>query len=196
MDPPFQVSLLSNIVHQTYYLKFTDFATCSVDNNASSGGALLSSRSTVYSDGAIYESNFALSGGAIHATTSELNITNCTFRKNNAASGQGGAVSLGNGDTSRFRSTKFITNFAKNGGALFTVNANVSLEDCTFNGNNASAGGACVFLDHSSVHAQKIMFEENHAYLESGGAIGINSNSKLHAFNVTIRGKVKEHRLY
>lgn len=151
---------------------------------------MFASQSTLEVDGTIYENNFALRNGAIYVISSKLNIKNCTFYKNKASNGQGGAVSVLKGDALSMLLTKFVSNVAKEGSAVYTSRVNVVLEDCMFSENNALASGACVFLDHSSIHAERVTFHENQAHLESGGAIDVKSNSKLHAFNMTIRGKV------
>lgn len=144
----------------------------------------------------IYESNLASSSGAIHSTHSKLEIENCIFHKNVVFKGQGGAISLVNGSTSKIILTSFTFNFAKKGGALYTSNASTLLQDCTFSKNNASSGGACVFQNHSTIQVERVVLHENHAHTEFGGSIDMHSESKLYAFNVTITGKFEQHHLY
>ncbi len=84
-------------------------------------------------------------GGAIYRTGGSLTVIDCTFNDNHAgATGQdlaGGAIyGFGGGETVIVGST-FTNNSASDGGAVGSLNGNLTIIDSTFDGNAATGTG-------------------------------------------------------
>lgn len=113
------------------------------------GSVLLANHSIVTILDSIFVNNSGWNGGVVYAADSYLSVSNCTFRKNDADVGYGGA--------------------------LMTETVNASITNSTFLRNNASFGGACFFRMRSRVFVEGIVFDENHAET-SASAIYINGS--------------------
>lgn len=123
---------------------------------AHSGGAILALGSHVEIADTNFVANTAQSAGAMHASTSLLNITRSSFYLNSAWWGTGGAVTGLNSDTTIVNSS-FLNNTAAaapwgRGGAIMSITINPNNESnlrvysSTITGNSANAGGGGIAL--------------------------------------------------
>ena len=142
------------------------------------GGAIFNSDSSIHADNCRFENNRAgLGGGAIYAgghwknplavPTAELIVNNSLFLNNAAANNPsvninsaplGGAVALEDQADGKFANTRFIENFALQGGAISSYRANTDIDRCVFLRNHAdgnkigeSLGGAIVALSADNI---------------------------------------------
>ena len=127
------------------------------DNSAVSEG---------WSRGAMYKS-----ASSIHT----LSLKNCTFRRNWAGLGAGGAISILGGGM-QCDECLFKHNWAgTGGGALYAesetgVRSEIELTNTRFENNSALVSGGAVACVHGSFMCTECVFEHNHAIL-NGGAI-------------------------
>jgi predicted outer membrane repeat protein len=137
------------------------------------GGAIFDSDSSIRADNCRFENNRAgLGGGAIYCgghwknplsvPTAELIVNNSLFVNNAAANHTsvninsaplGGAIALEDQADGKFANTRFVENFARQGGAISSYRANTDIDRCVFLRNHAdgtkigeSLGGAIVAL--------------------------------------------------
>lgn len=190
------------------------------NNSAVSGGVIyiryntesLGLLNSIFHNSSFYGNNAKIEGGVLYIADAR---TNCLFKNNSADSG--GAIHINYTEglglfNSSFLDSTFQDNHAKlEGGALYIINARVSIIDCQFKTNSAKSGGS-IYIDYYTVsifiynsyfqnnHAKdkggalcianamtsiiKCQFEHNSAY--SGGAIYIvNTIKSSHIFNST-----------
>ena len=130
------------------------FTNCTFTNNTSEahGGAVCCSGSTNYFTDYVFTGNTSTgkstNGGAIFLQNAgaSAEIINCTFTENTATN-YGGAVEQNNNVTDgalKIVNTTFTNNTAKGGGALLTWMGDVTVENCSFEHNEATgtSGGA------------------------------------------------------
>lgn len=130
------------------------FTNCTFTNNTSEahGGAVCCSGSTNYFTDCVFTGNTSTgkstNGGAIFLQNAgaSAEIINCTFTENTATN-YGGAVEQNNNVTDgalKIVNTTFTNNTAKGGGALLTWMGDVTIENCSFEHNEATgtSGGA------------------------------------------------------
>lgn len=130
------------------------FTNCTFTNNTSEahGGAVCCSGSTNYFTDCVFTGNTSTgkstNGGAIFLQNAgaSAEIINCTFTENTATN-YGGAVEQNNNVTNgalKIVNTTFTNNTAKGGGALLTWMGDVTVENCSFEHNEATgtSGGA------------------------------------------------------
>ena len=130
------------------------FTNCTFTNNTSEahGGAVCCSGSTNYFTDCVFTGNTSTgkstNGGAIFLQNAgaSAEIINCTFTENTATN-YGGAVEQNNNVTDgalKIVNTTFTNNTAKGGGALLTWMGDVTVENCSFEHNEATgtSGGA------------------------------------------------------
>ena len=112
----------------------------------------------------VFTNNTALDGSAIFAKNADMTITGCRFENNIA---QGGKLVV-------TRSGK-STEIASLGGTVYSYGGVLKMKECTFEGNEAAAGGA-VYIDSTTTAAEieKCTFENNTATGASGGNIRLN----------------------
>lgn len=161
--------------------RFTD---CTFTDNASTthGGAVGCSGSTNYFTGCTFTGNEAsgssADGGAIFLQNvgASAEIDNCTFMSNRAGH-YGGAVVQKNNVTDgvlKITNSTFNNNTANGGGALLTWMGDVTVENCSFEGNSSTgtSGGAWYASLKTSVtyHISGCYFGEN-VSAAHGGAI-------------------------
>lgn len=125
------------------------FTNCTFTNNTSEahGGAVCCSGSTNYFTDCVFTGNTSTgkstNGGAIFLQNAgaSAEIINCTFTENTATN-YGGAVEQNNNVTDgalKIVNTTFTNNTAKGGGALLTWMGDVTVENCSFEHNEATA---------------------------------------------------------
>lgn len=130
------------------------FTNCTFTNNTSEahGGAVCCSGSTNYFTDCVFTGNTSTgkstNGGAIFLQNAgaSAEIINCTFTENTATN-YDGAVEQNNNVTDgalKIVNTTFTNNTAKGGGALLTWMGDVTVENCSFEHNEATgtSGGA------------------------------------------------------
>ena len=130
------------------------FTNCTFTNNTSEahGGAVCCSGSTNYFTDCVFTGNTSTgkstNGGAIFLQNAgaSAEIIDCTFTENTATN-YGGAVEQNNNVTDgalKIVNTTFTNNTAKGGGALLTWMGDVTVENCSFEHNEATgtSGGA------------------------------------------------------
>lgn len=130
------------------------FTNCTFTNNTSEahGGAVCCSGSTNYFTDCVFTGNTSTgkstNGGAIFLQNAgaSAEIINCTFTENTETN-YGGAVEQNNNVTDgalKIVNTTFTNNTAKGGGALLTWMGDVTVENCSFEHNEATgtSGGA------------------------------------------------------
>ena len=158
--------------------------------NGGSGGAIYSSQKSIFDiEDCEFVGNKAenIGGGAITATvSSKINIKNCSFTENAAIdvngaeggnAGTGGAIYVYNGTTLSVIESTFNTNTAvKNGGAVYATGAKTTIDNCSFDSNSASSGGAICTSVNSTV--TNSTFNKNSASYR-GGAFYVVSQDGL-----------------
>lgn len=107
-----------------------------------------------------------------------LSISNSILERNEARS-NGGAIFSNGGSHLYLAATNLTRNSAKEGGAIYTTMLSTVLRDCQFSRNRARFGGACVFSDLSYVQATRVLFDENQANQQQGGAIATSNRSTI-----------------
>jgi len=156
----------------------TTIINCQFDNNNATNGHGGAIRTDGYYT-TIKESNFNQNnaidhyGGAIYAGN-YLTIIKSIFDKNNATTG--GAVFVA-GINPIIKNSSFINNYAaSNSGGFYgnNVNANVTLENCIFNNNTASASAAAYCYDYSKIINTN--FTNNKAIDGNTGGLSVRSN--------------------
>jgi predicted outer membrane repeat protein len=142
------------------------------------GGAIFNSDSSIHADSCRFENNRAgLGGGAIYGgghwknpldvPAAEVIANNCLFLNNAAANDPsvkinsaplGGAIAVEDQADARLSNTRFIENFALQGGAISSYRANTDIDRCVFLRNHAdgnkigeSLGGAIIALSADNV---------------------------------------------
>ena len=140
---------------------------CNFTNNsaAHNGGAVYISEKGNVVNCSFADNSAAHDGGAVYSKFGT--VENSNFTGNNA-SNNGGAVSLSY--PSNVANCHFADNSAKNGGALYFLNDNDNVINCSFVSNRATTrGGAVFFMTKQDVNATNCYFEGNSA--PEGGAI-------------------------
>eukprot|EP00210_Caulerpa_lentillifera_P006727 g6429.t1 len=143
------------------------------------GGVMLANHSKVLINDSIFGGNFASTGGALFVNFTQLSITNCTFQQNNASTNRGGAIRCVHGCSFNIKSTTFIENVARNGGAMHADNSTISLTNCQFINNSAANVGASAFSAGAIVEIEGSLFDGNRADRGYVGAIMITSDSEI-----------------
>ena len=151
-------------------------------NSAGNGGAVYLAGAfaeTVEISDADFTSNTAsYGGGAICNTWGGVEVTGGSFTSNTAAN-DGGAIALWCGGS--VEGAEFASNSAMNGGAISISYASmaVSVAQCTFTGNSASAGGGAIWNSNSSevVTVSDCTFNGNSS--EAGGGAILNEKKMV-----------------
>ena len=154
-----------------------------IDNKANGGiGGAIYNRGTIAPlDNVTFKGNSSSNGGgAILNSGGEMEIVNSTFTENSSKSGGGAIYNIARDNTydssMKISNTLFENNYSKtNGGAIFnggTETNKLELNNVTFRGNHAAAGGA--ISASGAVTVNNSMFENNYATTEDqGGAYKI-----------------------
>lgn len=123
---------------------------------SAAGNDILFSRCTFTNN--VVEAGANAQGGALYLNTPTFKLLNCTFHRNEAGSGRGGAVALGSASGSTSDSVIFFSTFTDNlagggrGGALYTEAGRINLVGSAYVGNSASYGDD-IFGGNSSTGA-------------------------------------------
>ncbi|TYZ67017.1 hypothetical protein PybrP1_011487, partial [[Pythium] brassicae (nom. inval.)] len=155
---------------------------CEVRNNGdvyNEGGTLYAVDATVNIDTTIFESNYALKGGAIEISRDAvLAIRNATLR-NNSAGVWGGALYTSVRATATLSNVVFDGNRATEGGAIYSIGSSVvSLTAVEVRANSAlNFGGGASMKGSSLLRATQVAFSLNRGY--TGGAIALGENATL-----------------
>lgn len=120
-------------------------------------------------------------GAAIHSHyKSTLMVSNCTFVNNQTTSlqrqfdGGGGAIFLGSEAAGTIMDSTFVNNGGANGGAIYSLNSNLSIANSTFIDNKAtltspkSGSGGAIWSDTGSLNVTDSTFSGNNAVLQGG----------------------------
>lgn len=141
-------------------------------NNASNyaGGAIYNGYgSTLTMSASTFTGNNAIIyGGAIY-TIGDMNITNSTFKSNNAQYGVGGAIySTGNVN---INASTFTSNAANMGGSAGAIcsKGRMNITETSFTNNRCTFGGAIVNIEGSTMTVKSCTFKGNIAKLETSG---------------------------
>ena len=95
------------------------------DDLAKIGAIKMAGKAFVSVDGTNFSENAGKYGAVLVAEEAVVSMTNCNFEKNAAINGAGVYVEGGDGGYARVMSSNFVSNVARNGGAV--VSAGVSL---------------------------------------------------------------------
>lgn len=154
-----------------------------IDNkaNGGTGGAIYNRGTIAPLDNVTFKGNTSTAGGgAILNSGGEMEIVNSTFTENSSESGGGAIYNIARDNTydssMKISNTLFENNYSKtNGGAIFnggTETNTLELNNVTFRGNHAAAGGA--ISASGAVTVNNSTFENNYATTEDqGGAYKI-----------------------
>lgn len=167
------------------------FTNCTFTNNTSEahGGAVCCSGSTNYFTDCVFTGNTSTgkstNGGAIFLQNAgaSAEIINCTFTENTATN-YGGAVEQNNNVTDgalKIVNTTFTNNAAKGGGALLTWMGDVTVENCSFEHNEATgtSGGAwyASLKDAVTYKVAGCYFGENLSAAHGGAILSTSKNA-------------------
>ena len=152
-------------------LTFTD---CIFEQNQGlSGGAIVSDQSTIILSGCRFEGNSTTwDGGALACGFSSVQISDCEFIENNARSA--GAIDFADGTTFNISDCLFARNSANEsaGAILMFCGVAGTYERCTFDSNEASVGGAALYIEKvSDAHIKECTFWGHTAAGYYGSAI-------------------------
>ncbi len=146
-------------IHESTNLTVKNNASFTKNNAGGLGGVLcfIKNNSTAsFTDCSFTENSAALRGGALYIQTKGISIERCTFTLNTATN-FGGAIMMrdttGSNINLIIKSTDFIGNSANNGGAISTSDGatnsydmTLTLTDCDFTGNRATANGGAILV--------------------------------------------------
>ena len=167
------------------------FTNCTFTNNTSEahGGAVCCSGSTNYFTDCVFTGNTSTgkstNGGAIFLQNAgaSAEIINCTFTENTATN-YGGAVEQNNNVTDgalKIVNTTFTNNAAKGGDALLTWMGDITVENCSFEHNEATgtSGGAwyASLKDAVTYKVAGCYFGENLSAAHGGAILSTSKNA-------------------
>lgn len=167
---------LFNISESSFTLRESSFRRNTIISKTRSilesvgGSVLLSNSSAVDILDCIFLRNSGWNGGVVYSSASEFNLSNCTFRDNEAGISNGGAfyaiyetaftlstctfsennATLGAGIFSNqstsvgVTDSRFLENNGTSGAGLYIVGGDMTIESCEFRRNNVSFGGGAL----------------------------------------------------
>ena len=144
-----------------------------INNTAECGGAISASFGTVEISGSNFTENKAIAGGAIYSINSDVSIAESNFTENEAIE-EAGAIYNGAEGALTIESSDFIGNSATLGGAIYNdeegeLSAYAEITDSTFEDNSAENGGA-IFSLSADLIISEVSFIDNIA-ADYGGAV-------------------------
>lgn len=160
---------------------------CLFDQSEASvaGAVMVATKSNVSFSDCIFSNNTAFVSGAVEiGLESVVLLNNCTFNNNIASDGDGGAFRINNSNVDFINCSFFDNSTVKNftnGGALYIDGSIISINQSTFQGNNAQSGGAIRLGSSSEAKISDSVFRSNIAAKGFGGIVV--SNSVLEALN-------------
>ena len=129
-------------------------------------------------------------GGAIVLKGSNCNVSDCTFRANQASQ-DGGAILI-DADNCQIINCSFNQNLASNcGGAILVESNNCLVTNCTFNINRAAYCGGAIVLNGkknavlNSLFKGNYLHDDNTTILSGGGAIFSSCDGEIENCNFT-----------
>lgn len=114
------------------------------------GGVLFAVQSAIVIRGVYFEGGGAISGGALSADNSTIDITTSTFT-GNTVSALGGAIYCSNGGTMILRDVEFRGNSAYSGGSLAVESCSLTLTNSHVESSTASQYGGCIYSSLSDL---------------------------------------------
>lgn len=161
------------------------------DNSSNVAGGAIQARNgtTVNISGGTFSNNESIkSDGGFLAAYGELNITGGKF-ENNKAKNTGGAIIVGENSKASIENATFENNQASTGGAINSLN-DLTIKNSTFTNNQAKYGGA--IRSTKKLTLEEVNFKNNTAnsaggalYLQGGAEI---NNSDFEENKATING--------
>jgi predicted outer membrane repeat protein/parallel beta-helix repeat protein len=135
--------------------------------------------------GHITANNLNYNGGAIFCLKSNLNIMNCTFKRNNAK-GNGGAISCIDDSRVLIKYCNILNNDATLcGGGIYILGSKANIENCVISGNSAlKRGGGGLDCQSSDIKINDCVISDNTSY--SGGGVRCIYESIAEINNCTI----------
>jgi hypothetical protein len=127
-----------------------------------------------------FVANSSLNGGAVRLWESDATIEGCTFERNRATQGGGGAT-VSNPGSATFVNCRFTDNLANNGAGLNVLyGATTTATNCTFRGNAATNAGGGVHTNFSaSASLTNCILWGNTSAPSSGPQLGISNSSGM-----------------
>ncbi|WP_311492094.1 immunoglobulin-like domain-containing protein [uncultured Anaerococcus sp.] len=149
------------------------------DNSSNTKGGVIQAYNgtTVNISGGTFSNNESkTSDGGFLAAYGELNITGGKF-VNNKAKKTGGAIIIGADAKASIENATFEKNQASTGGAIYSLNG-LNIAKTSFSGNQANYGGA-VFVSQK-LSLDEVTFKENKAQ-KDGGALYLQGGAEINA---------------
>ena len=143
-------------------------------NSAPWGGAIALELAALHAtiDDTTFKSNFSngglSGGGAIHSLGADTTVGSCAFTSNIAADTAGGIFA--EGGTLDVDASRFTTNTADRGAALWVSNAIATLSRGTFTSNQATTDGGAVGAFEATLTVSDTTFDQNVALADAGAA--------------------------
>ncbi|KZX10436.1 transglutaminase domain-containing protein [Methanobrevibacter curvatus] len=126
-----------------YSINTLDISNSNFNNNSAKNGGAIYSTNQMGIISSSFTTNTATDGGAIYSTNN-LSMSSSSFNKN-TAKGNGGAILLYGSSLSTITgSSKFISNSAKNGGAIYTSSP-LTISSTNLANNKVSANGGAIY---------------------------------------------------
>ena len=148
------------------------FDNCIFRNNyAAYGGAIYAEKGTVTITNSKFENNHADNcGGAIAAMNGvKLTVTDCEFTNDYSSYDAGGAIYLFNSSNADIRNTEFNSCSASLGSSIACLDAGAKVTSSTFKKNKAKFEGGAIYALYGNLTVDSSDFYENTAIF--GGAI-------------------------
>ncbi len=151
-------------------------------NQAQYGGALDVTESTFNGDGLIFKNNMAVTGGGVLFAnmSGNVKIVGSKFKSNSALNG--GAVYQNANIVGIFLNTTFTDNWATRGGTAYTTESIIRFKRCLFRDSRADTGGILYSWRESLVHVKNSELVNGTA--QSGGCVYVGKG------NVTVQQTV------
>ena len=120
-----------------------------------------------HTDCAYFDSCFSsgFTGGAVTATNSTIDISQCKFE--NFEADFGGAIFAEAGSIINMTGTICMNNIAINGGALYSIHSDIIMEECEFH-KNIAYGGGVLYSNASNITVGASKFRNNVGIISGG----------------------------
>lgn len=172
----------------------SSFENLSVRSNrtsSQSAGIFVGDTKTLTIKNSEFVGNSTVRGALYPLRNDGITISNCSFRENNAGTGNfGGAMFSWNNKNMTIENCEFLSNKAGSGGVMYIDGRedvlpvdNILINNCTFTSNEAISGfGGALNVSESSFTLTNCTFDENRATGGSGGAIYTAGNTSKEAY--------------
>ena len=161
------------------------FENCDFTNNKSTGeaglggaiycGTQTSSLVLTFNGGVISGNTSAYRGGFVGSYGADLIFNNVTLNENVAENGGGGVIYANSSPELTFVNTVLTNNSGKHGGAV-NSSGTISIDGCTFEGNNASGNAGAISVGPNGViklSAEPQTVFKNNTAVNYGGALEV-----------------------